>query len=1005
MRSLQSPQRQLGDRSDPFYPSRTKEVPGKLFSLLILLCTGLCSVVASAQNCNPPAITANSHLYNIFSPEQEMVLGELNYQRMSGDSRFIQDEKLLAYVRAIGEKLVRHLPPTGLKFQFFIIDMPTANAFNTPGGYVFLSRKLISFTKTEDELAGVMAHELGHATVHHSAADMSEYFKKILNVTQLGDRKDVIEKYNLFLERLRTKTISQNEGHESDQQLEADRIGLFAMTAAGYDPNAFTDFFERLVEEKAKSGNWFTNVFGKSSPTQKRLREMVKVTELLPAGCRENRSANASEAFLKWQADVVVFRESDFAEQLPGLMWKKELTPQLKSDISHFAVSQDGIYFLAQDDFAITVVQREPLKVAFQIPVVDARPASFTPDGKFVVFGTDGLRFEKWNIAEAKPVEVRELVVRRDCWEHAYSPDGKFLACIDYGLGLNVLDTQTGKRVWQKKDFYELNFFEFLAWIRAEVEGDTSSNKFFHLEFSPDSHYLVATRSNKYRFKITVDLMTAGKTEDTIQALDLTTLKPVSIGGELRKVTRRPFIFIAPDKILGMMQYSVDDSGIFSFPQGKRLAKFPLWADELKLTANPNYVVVGPLVNATMGIFDLTKGTVVNGMNKADATIWNDLIFFEHVSGSVKVGKIQYSEADKFFKVESVGTIDIPIASMRRLYAANVSDNMKWLAISSKTRGAVWDLSSGERKLHVRGFRGAIVAPNGTAIGEFPPLAPANHSLVFMNAATNEVNSLREIPEKGARQYGRFVMLRSSLKQKEPSEKERGSKNVLPTGAIPSEFTDESSLDREVRFELHDVVNDKLLWSREFRKEAPQFFFDEFSGRLIFYWDLGSEAGKARLKEEAALSERARQMGNKDDDYIVEVYDAFAGKTVGVLLLETGQGSFDIQSGFSEGNWLVLHDDNNRVLVYAIKEGELRHRFFGANAAMNPSRQQVIVENYPGELTLYDLATGDTQARLRFKTGAAFVRFSLDGKRLLVLTSGQIAYAFDIDRLCAVKGD
>jgi tricorn protease-like protein len=165
--------------------------------------------------------------------------------------------------------------------------------------------------------------------------------------------------------------------------------------------------------------------------------------------------------------------------------------------------------------------------------------------------------------------------------------------------------------------------------------------------------------------------------------------------------------------------------------------------------------------------------------------------------------------------------------------------------------------------------------------------------------------------------------------------------------------------------------------------------------------DRGSEAGKARLKEEAVLSERARQMGNKDDDYIVEVYDAFAAKSVGVLLLETGQGSFHIESGFSEGNWLVLHDDNNRVLVYSIKEGELRHRFFGANEAMNPSRNQVIVENYPGELTLYDLATGNTQARLRFKTGAAFVRFSLDGKKLLVLTSGQIAYAFDINQLTA----
>jgi hypothetical protein len=66
---------------------------------------------------------------------------------------------------------------------------------------------------------------------------------------------------------------------------------------------------------------------------------------------------------------------------------------------------------------------------------------------------------------------------------------------------------------------------------------------------------------------------------------------------------------------------------------------------------------------------------------------------------------------------------------------------------------------------------------------------------------------------------------------------------------------------------------------------------------------------------------------------------------------------------------------------------------------MNPSGNQVIVENYPGELTLYDLATGNTQARLRFNTGTAFVRFSLDGKKLFVLTAGQVTYAFDLNRL------
>src|SRR5437868_9100330 len=878
-----------------------------IYLLFVLLCISSSGAVAFVQDCNPPAITANSHLYNIFSPEQEMVLGELNYQRMAGDTRFVQDERLLAYVRAIGDRLIRHLPRTGLKFQFFIIDIPTANAFNTPGGYVFLSRKLIAFTNSEDELAGVMAHELGHATVHHGAGDMSQLFKKILNVTSLGDRKDITEKYNLLIERERTKSVSRSSDHESDQQLEADRIGLFALVAAGYDPNAFSEFFSRLVEEKAKSGNWFTNIFGESSPEEKRLREMIKATEKFPAPCRDNRAANASEQFLKWQADVVSFRQGEVAEELPGLLWKKELTPQLKSDISHFAVSNDGTYFLAQDDFAITVVKRDPLKVAFQIPTTDARPATFTPDGQFVVFSTDGLRFEKWSVAEAKPVEVRELVVRRDCWEHALSPDGKYLACVDYGLGLNVLDTQTGKRIWQKTRFATLNFLEFFAWLGMEARHDDdplNTNTFFHLRFSPDSRYLIATRSNRFRFRFRIDTMVVDETDDALLALDLSTLKPVSTGGELKKATRRPFVFLSPDKILATMPVRVEDAGIFSFPEGKRLAKFTLAADQLQATANPNYVIIKPLANVMLGVFDLKKGIVVNGMNKADVTIWNDLMIYELVSGSVAVAQVKYDETDKFFHSTPVGTVDIPVGSMSRLYTAEVSDNMQWLAVSSKTRGAIWDLSSGERKMHVRGFRGAIIAANGAAIGDFPKLEPVNHSLVWLNATQNQANALREIPDRGARQYGRFVMIRQSLKEPK-EEKEKEKEGDKPQVAV-ARNEPEDSLNREVRFELRDVINDKLVWSKEFKNEAPRFFFDDYSGRLIFYWNLGSDAGKARLKEDPALVERSRQMGNKDDDYLLEIYDAFAGKSVGVLLLETGKGSFNIESGFSEGNWLIL---------------------------------------------------------------------------------------------------
>jgi WD40 repeat protein len=960
--------------------------------LFLLICITLGCVAASAQDCKPPAITANSQNYNIFTPEQEMILGELNRERMAGETRYLQDENLLAYVREIGERLVRHLPPTGLKFQFFIIDIPDANAFNTPGGYIFISRKLIAFTKTEDELAGVMAHELGHATVRHSATDMSELFKKILNVTELSDRKDITEKFNLLIERERTKSVSRPSGHESAQQLEADRIGLFAMVSAGYDPNAFPEFFARLTEAKAKSGNWFTNIFGGSSPTDKRLREMIKATEMLPPACRENRGASESQRYLNWQAAVVSFRQAQVAEELPGLMWKRELSPQLKSDLWHVAIAGDGKYFLAQDDFAITVIQRDPLKVAFQIPTTDARPASFTPDSKFVMFGTESLRLEKWSIAEAKPVEIRELVIRRDCWEQGVSPDGKYLACVDYDLGLSVIETETGKRVFQKKEFAKLNVFELLLWIALRTDDDDAShqNTFFNIQFSPDSHYLLAGRSNKYRFRIFIDSFAVGETDAL--ALDLSTGKQISPSSDLKNATKSSFIFLSPTKILATSPARMEDGGIFTFPEGRRLAKFPLAATDMALTANPNYVVLKYSNNA-VAFFDLERGEVVGGFNNSTVALWNDVLVSDSLSGNVGLATAQFNAETKTLRWTQIASVDIPVGSMNRIYAANVSDNMQWLAVSSKTRGAMWDLNTGDRKLHVRGFRGALVAANGTTIGDFPKLQPVNHSLVHLDPSKSAVTVLREIPERGARQYGRFMLVRKSLKALAANDKDKAKDKEGSSG-----YGNET-LSREVRFELHDIVKDQVVWSKDFPKEAPSYFFDDFSGRMILYWSLGSEAGKARVKQDPALVERSRQMGNKDDDYVIEIVDAFENKSVGSLLLETGKGSFDIESGFSDGNWLVLRDDNNRILVYSIADGDLRQRFFGANAALNPKGNQIVVQNYPGELTVYDLAGGNPVARLRFKTPAAFTRFSLDGKRLLVLTAGQVAYAFDTDRL------
>jgi len=79
----------------------------------------------------------------------------------------------------------------------------------------------------------------------------------------------------------------------------------------------------------------------------------------------------------------------------------------------------------------------------------------------------------------------------------------------------------------------------------------------------------------------------------------------------------------------------------------------------------------------------------------------------------------------------------------------------------------------------------------------------------------------------------------------------------------------------------------------------------------------------------------------------------------------------------------------------------LRHRFFGDNTAVNPKNDQIAVENFPGEITLYNLDTGDRQATFVINGGAAFVRFNLEGNKLFILSDDQSAYAFDLNKLAA----
>ena len=128
----------------------------------------------------------------------------------------------------------------------------------------------------------------------------------------------------------------------------------------------------------------------------------------------------------------------------------------------------------------------------------------------------------------------------------------------------------------------------------------------------------------------------------------------------------------------------------------------------------------------------------------------------------------------------------------------------------------------------------------------------------------------------------------------------------------------------------------------------------------------------------------------------MQTLDAQTGRTTGKLLVETGKGSFRIADVFVAGEWLVIADTENRVLVYALKDGEQKGKFFGNRPAVSKASNLLSVENESGQLTVYDLSTMERRDQFTFSGPVSLTQFSPDGRRLFVLTANQTAYVLNL---------
>ncbi len=986
-----------------------------IFALFALF--GFCVAASSQQPCKAPEILLNRSQSNIFNEEQEMILGDVIADYFQKNYRIIRDDEANRYLRAIGERLVAHLPPTSIKFQFVVVDRPELNAFASAGGRIYVTRKMIAFVRNEDELAGIIGHELGHGIVRHSSIDMTRNFKELLGIREVGDQKDIFEKFNRMIDNQRTKRLRPRRGHEDDQQLEADKIGFYAMAAAGYDPKAIVTAWDRLAETEGRTGGGLAGIFTGTKPEEKRLRELTKALESLPADCLDKRATGSVADFEKWRSYVVTRSSFEKEERLPGLIVKRSLTTPLRGDVTHFQFSPDGKYVLAQDDSGINVLRREPFSVLFRIDTTNAKPAKFSPDSKSVVFSTYGLRVEKWDLETRKPLLAREVYVRGRCWQSEISRDGNTLACYSTNANLELIDVGTNESVAKKEKFHVPDYFEAVGWSKRLNESGDKEIDALQMEFSPDGRYFLGgVVSRVWRIVgstvMQIPSLMASRDQKTF-AFDLTERTEVKLGGDLKKIVAMPCAFYSNDKIIGQHASDQDKSGIFMFPSGERVEKFLLGANSFSRPFSGDYLFVRPTSSNPVGVYDIgekkfianNKTTAMDGFGE----------FFVSESKDGVVGLFRYDKATS--KMDEIANVTLPKSNFSSPRTVGVSSDTNWLVLSERSRGAVWDLRNGSMKVYLRGFSGSYFDGDGGIYTDLPSFEGEKRAIGMIDPIKNVAGRLEVNPPAGSRQYGKYLVRFRTKRQEEtekrmkeaaakraaskgssedgPGSRTAGTQTTIPLFFGRSFFDIRRLLESDGTLEVDDIRTGARLWSKYYANEPPTYQFDPTGDSAVLYWRVTAKTAKEEIGKHPDLSQRLKALGERDGDYLIQVVDNTNGTLKGQTLIETGEGSFSIERVFSKGDWITVIDSEDRVLMYSLKDGELKYRFFGENAAINPHDGIVVVENVPGQLSIYSLEDGDKVNELAFAGDVVYSTFSPDGKKLFVLSADQQYYIFD----------
>jgi beta-barrel assembly-enhancing protease len=286
-------------------------------------------------------------LGNWYSIESDIKMGKQYSMMVDSSSKFVTDPVVTEYVNRLGQNLVRN-SDAQVPFVFKIIDSDVVNAMSLPGGFVYVDSATIMAADGEAELAGVMAHEIAHVCARHASRQMTRaQYANFATIPLIfvggGIGYAAYEAAGLALPMT---FLSFQRSFEA----EADYLGLQYMYKAGYDPQSFVAFFEKLqAMEKRKPGT-LAKAFASHPQTPDRIaKSQEEIEKILPA--RAEYTVSTSEF------DDVKSRLASLENRRKVIDNKDGTKPSLRRTSSTSTTGKDGS--TSSDDDKPTLKRRD----------------------------------------------------------------------------------------------------------------------------------------------------------------------------------------------------------------------------------------------------------------------------------------------------------------------------------------------------------------------------------------------------------------------------------------------------------------------------------------------------------------------------------------------------------------------------------------------------------------------------------------------------------------------